>query len=288
MKTTVYTLIFLSIISNGYCFLGGFFASQVTGKIAPQNVNVVSDYGHVERMASMAKHLREAKKVVEQTRSIVNQTNRLVEIAGDPKAVIHSMTDLTSVARQLDQIFKTPTTREMRGLVNGSSSLLRSGYQFKDTVGESYLCGKKQKKRQASLYQTYSLFESSYDNFSNLVEADKMIQERETKRQENLIQDLLDAKTQSAVEKIKTSISASIAAQETSHREIMKRKAEMEMEKLALEKEKEKFETARREEEMERLKEARARLIEREKVFEERFNKRVKTTRFIPEKFEIR
>lgn len=271
--------------SYSYGFL--WFGEKAVNRVVPQNVNVVSDSGHTIRLAKLVEQVKETQKMVDQTRSIVNQTNRLVQIAGDPKSVIHSMKDINAATRQLDQIFRTPTTHEVRQLVNGTDSLTRSGYHFKGEVGDSFLAGKKQHKRRADLYQTYSLFESSYDNFENLVHLDRNVQKREIERQEQLLNDLAKAETQAEVDKITVALQASKGVQEASSFQVMKQKMELDMQKMARDMEREKLETARWEEHQEALRQAREQLKEREALYAKHVQQQSQSRKFIQNNFNM-
>lgn len=245
-------------------------------------VHILSDSGQPERMATMAKQLTEATKQLNEARKLVRTTNTLVQIAGDPKSVINSMTDLSSASRQLDQIFGTPTTREFRNLVRASDSLIRSKQYFDREVSNSFLSGKKQVPRKANLYRVYALAESSYDSFENLVTVDKSIQKSEAKRQERLVNDLMYAKSQSDVDRINASIAASKAAQDASSHQVAKQKMEVDVQKMAIETEREKIQMAHNEERFAELQEAQKRLSAREEHNREQFNERVNDTRLVP------
>lgn len=275
MRLLGYLLIVLLCFSpKSWAFFGG-------------PVNIAFDSGQAPRMAAMAKQLRETTKQLNEARRLVRTTNTLVQIAGDPKSVVNSMSDLSSAARQMDQIFGTPTTHEFRKLVNANDSLNRSSEYFNREVGNSFLSGKKQLPRQASLYRAYALSESSYDNFTNLVEVDRVVQKNEIRRQERLINDLVNAKTQAEVDKINASMAASKAAQDASSNQVMKQKMEIDMQKMAMETEKEKIQTARDEEEAEELRAARERVSAREVAYAEQFNRRAQAMGDIPPKISL-
>lgn len=269
--------LFLSMLIGILCTL-----SKSWGLVGVQAVNIVTDTGQPSRMAAMAKQLAEATKQLNEARKLVRTANTMVQIAGDPKSVIHSMRDLSSAARQLDQIFGTPTTRDFRKLVNAHDSLTRSQQYFDKEVKNSFLSGKKQKPRKANLYRVYALAESGYDSFENLVAVDKSIQIKEAKRQERLISDLTRAKTQSEVDRINASIAASKAAQDASSHQVAKHKMEVDIQKMAIETEQEKIQMACNEERFEELCEAQERLSAREEMLREQFNERVSDTRFVP------
>lgn len=250
-------------------------------------VSIAFDSGQAPRMAAMAKQLAETTKQLNEARKLVRTANTLVQIAGDPKSVINSMSDLSSAARQMDQIFGTPTTHEFRKLVNASDSLSRSNEYFNREVGNSFLSGKKQVPREADLYRVYALSEASYDNFTKLVEVDRLVQQNEIKRQEALINGLVNAQTQAEVDKINASIAASKAAQDASSNQVMKQKMEIDLEKMAMETEKEKIQTALDEEETEELRAASERVAAREAAYAEQFNRRAQTLGDIPPKINL-
>lgn len=250
-------------------------------------VNIAFDSGQAPRMAAMAKQLRETTKQLNEARRLVRTTNTLVQIAGDPKSVIKSMSNLSSAATQLDQIFGTPTTHEFRKLINASDSLNRSNEYFNREVGNSFLSGKRQVPRQASLYRAYAMSESSYDSFTKLVEIDKVIQKNEVERQERLISDLISAKTQAEVDKINASMAASKAAQDASSNQVMKQKMEIDLEKMAMETEREKIQTAINEEEAEELRAASERVAARQIAYVEEFNRRAQALGDIPPKISL-
>lgn len=273
MKLSSYLLmLLLGSFSKSWAFLG-------------DAVYVVGDATQPSRMAAMAKQLAETTKQLNEARRLVRTANTLVQIAGDPKSVVNSMSDLSSAARQMDQIFGTPTTHEFRKLVNASDSLQRSSEFFDKEVGNSFLSGKKQVPRQANLYRAYALAESSYDSFTQLVVADRIVQKNEVKRQEGFIRDLTNATTQAEVDKINASIAASKAAQDASSNQVMKQKMEIDMQKMAMETEKEKLQTARDEEEREELRIARERIAAREAAYAEQFNRRSQASSRISSKF---
>lgn len=250
-------------------------------------VTIVGDAMEPSRIAKVVQQIKHAKELVDKSRMLVSKTNRLVEIAGDPKAVLKSMQDIESASRQLDQIFNVPTTHEIRKLVSGSTSLKRSGDLFHDRVGESFLSGKKQVPRNANLYQTFSLFEQSYDNFDDLLDRDREIQKREIERQTDLLHDLAHATTQAEVDKITASLVASQSAQDVSSQQVIRHYYEIEMQEKALKTAQKKAEMAAFEEHMEELKEAKKRVDERERLYGEQFNRRIKASTYVPYHFEI-
>ncbi|OAI50831.1 hypothetical protein AYO37_00105 [Opitutia bacterium SCGC AG-212-L18] len=256
--------------------------SESSAFFGVEAVHILSDSTQPTQLAAMAKQLAETTKQLDEARNLVRKTNTLVQIAGDPKSVINSMSDLSSAARQLDQIFGTPTTYEFRKLVNASDSLDRANEYFEREVGNSFLSGKKQVPRQASLYRVYALSESSYDSFTQLVEADRAVQKNEVKRQEGFIMDLMNAKTQAEVDKINASIAASKAAQDASSHQVMKQKMEIDLQKLAMDTEREKIQTACDEEEAAELRRASERVKKREEAYKKQFNERARDLREVP------
>jgi len=263
------------------------FSSKSWAFFAGGPVSIAFDSGQAPRMAAMAKQLAETTKQLNEARKLVRTANTLVQIAGDPKSVINSMSDLSSAARQMDQIFGTSTTHEFRKLVSASDSLNRSTEYFDKEVGNSFLSGKKQVSRQANLYRVYALSESSYDNFVKLVEVDRVVQKHEIKRQEALINDLVNATTQAEVDKINASIAASKAAQDASSNQVMKQKMEIDLQKMAIETEKEKIQTALDEEEAEELRAAGERVAAREAAYAAQFNRRIQAMGTVPLKINL-
>ena len=227
-----------------YLLVVGLFSASKSWAFLGEVV-ILGDATQPTKMAAMAKQLAETTKQLNEARKLVRTTNTLVQIAGDPKSVVTSMSDLSSAARQMDQIFGTPTTHDFRKLVNASDSLNRSSRYFDREVGDSFLSGKKQVSRKSNLYRAYALSESSYDSFTKLVDVDRDVQKKETKRQEKLINDLMNAKTQAEVDKINASMAASKSAQDASSNQVMKQKMEIDMQRMAMETEKEKIQTAR-------------------------------------------
>lgn len=239
------------------------------------------------QLAKMTKQLIAAKKQIDEARKLVRYTNTIVQIAGDPKSVVKSMTDLSSASKQLDQIFGTPTTREFRKLVFASESLSRSQEYFDKEVRNSFLSGKKQVPRKANLYRVYALAEASYDSFEKLIEIDRSIQKAEARRQETFSRDLVNAKTQAEVDKINAAIAISKSAQDVSSQQIAKRKMEIDIQKMAIETEREKVKTAYNEEKLHELTEAEKRLLAREELQKEAFNERIKDTIFVPSQWDV-
>lgn len=250
-------------------------------------VHILSDSTQPTQLAAMAKQLAETTKQLNEARRLVRTTNTLVQIAGDPKSLVNSMSDLSSAARQMDQIFNTPITHDFRKLVNASDSLQRASQYFNKEVESSFLSGKKQVPRQANLYRAYALSESSYDSFTQLVEVDRLVQKNEVKRQEGFITDLMNAKTQAEVDKINASIAASKAVQDASSHQVMKQKMEIDMQKLAMDTEREKIQTACDEEEAEELRAASERVKKREEAYEKQFNERARNLGEVPGKITV-
>lgn len=190
---------------------------------------------HAQSMAKWADQISKFNEQLERSKRLVQQTDQLLGIIGNPKSVIDSVSTIGGAAEQLDYIFRTETSSNLRKIVTGTETLTKKGVGLKDAIGDSVILGKEPRQRNASLYSTYSLLERMHKNYEDLIEADKRTQEREIYRQKSLLEALRNAQTEWERESIRGAIAASKGIQDASTNAVLKAKAEYDAESLAME-----------------------------------------------------
>lgn len=232
----------------------------------------------LEMIAVLNKQLEEANKIYVKADSLVKMTDTLVNIAGDPKQMLRSIQGINDASRQLDMIYSNDTTREFRKLNRNYNKLFYAKDKFDSSVKDSMLIGGKEVRRNMSLYDGYHVMENAYEELQAAIELDKEIQGIENARNKKLRIELKNAKTQAEIDKVNAGLNASFSLQESSHRQLMKRKAEHDLQKSLLEHEKQKKSLAKLEENDYKMRMASDRVKKEQEERKEKLKNKLKST----------
>ncbi len=183
-------------------------------------------------MQQLALILEETRKHIKETRRIVKATHEVSEIMKNPKESILAVKDLGDAVDQLDKIFKTQQSRDLKRLHKSIGDLDSELDRLKYDSQSIMIIGGKKKKRSYKLYEVYRKMNDLYKDYDETLKIDTKIQEKERNRQKNLYNQLnkTGGITPDEKEQIALAIEASKGIQKASANEITKATQRLEQE----------------------------------------------------------
>jgi len=207
------------LIPDGICFFG---ASPL-----PSMVTVIGD--GPTTVAAWASQLDQMTKQIEKARVMIDRTDQLLQIAGDPRKMLESMKDINEATRQLDMIFKTDATRSARKLLGSLNRFNSAQARFDKTVGETMIVSGEKRERNHSLYSSYRLLDATIDDYNSIMKNDEKVQKMEHERRLKLSKELEAASTQAEIDKINAAISLSKSNSDASSSALEKKLQELQI-----------------------------------------------------------